>query len=227
MPFVNSVRSSFGPSSRFNRSASAARLEANVVTSGLVLSLDAKYPGTSPLTQWQDGSGNGRDFTWQATPTYNPNNNSGTYTMADAKGAYRLAPITNNTSCTFVFWMKTDDPQALFWSGTDLSDASGGFYLGAYNAGNKEYYGSISSSPQFLINTSDASNIYDFTRSSVWRMIEFKDVNLSTWQNAKFNMYNTFNFDSGEIGAIFVYNKTLSSAESTQNFNALRGRYGI
>jgi len=227
MPFINSVRSSFGPSSRFNRPASSAKLESGIVTSVLVLSLDAKYPGLSPLTQWQDGSGNGRDFTWQATPTYNANNNSGTYNMEDAKGFYRLAPITNNTSCTFVFWMRTDDAQALFWSGTDLSDGSGGFFLGAYNGGNKEYYGEIAGSPQFLINTSDASNIFDNTRSFVWRMIEFKDVNLSTWQNAKFNMYNTFNFDSGQIGAVFIYNRTLSGAESTQNFNALRGRYGI
>ena len=228
MPFVNSVRSSFGPSSRFNRSASSAVVSAGIVTSGLVLSLDAKSPGLSPLTQWQDGSGNGRDFTWQSTPTYNPNNNQGTYTMADAKGCYRLSPITNNTSCTLVFWMKTDDAQALFWSGTDLSDASGGFYIGAYNAGNKEYYGSIgTSNPQFLINTVDVSNIFDNTRSLVWRMFEFKGVDLSTWANGKFNMYNTFNFDSGEIGAIHIYNRTLSAGESTQNFNALRGRYGI
>jgi hypothetical protein len=225
MPINASVRGSFGAQGKFG--SDKAKVESGVVTSGLVLSLDAKYPGTSKFTQWQDGSGNGRDFTWQATPTYNQTN-SGTYNLEDTKGCYRLAPISNNTNCTFVFWIKTNDPQALFWSGTNLSDPSGGFYLGAYNPGNLEYYGSLgTNTPQFLINTVDTPNIYDYTRTSVWRMFEFKGADLTTWEYAKFNMYNTFNFDSGEVGAILVYNRTLTAGESTQNFNALRGRYGL
>lgn len=225
MPINATVRGSFGAQGKFG--SDKARVESGVVTSGLVLSLDAKYPGSSKFTQWQDGSGNGRDFTWQATPTYNQTN-SGTYNLENNKGIYRESPITNSSSCTFVFWMKTDDSQALFWSGTPVSDPTGGFFLGAYSGGNKEYYGSIEPpTPQFLINTVDAANIFDTTRSSVWRMFEFKNVNFTTWEYAKFNMYNTFNFDSGEVGAIFVYNRTLSAEESTQNFNALKGRYGL
>jgi hypothetical protein len=32
---------------------------------------------------------------------------------------------------------------------------------------------------------------------------------------------------NGKIGAIQVYNRALSQSEITQNFNALRGQYGI
>ena len=32
---------------------------------------------------------------------------------------------------------------------------------------------------------------------------------------------------SGRLAGIKVYNKTLSQAEVTQNFNAMRGRFGI
>jgi hypothetical protein len=58
-------------------------------------------------------------------------------------------------------------------------------------------------------------------------MYEFKDVDASTWITNTFNKYTNFNFSSSEIGAILMYNRNLSSAESTQNFNALRGRYGL
>jgi hypothetical protein len=226
MPFVNSTRSTFGTSGRFQRPANAARIESGLVTSGLVLSLDAKYPGLSPLTEWQDGSGNNRNFTFEATPTYNANN-AGTYSMTSNTGFYRLGVITNSTSGTLQFWMKTNDDQALFWSGESIENNSGGYFIGAYNPSVQQYHSPMSP-PDVFINTSQTTTLRStIISNNVWRLIEFKNINFSDWPNNKFNMYGSFDFDSGEIGAVFMYNRTLSSAESLQNFNLLRGRYGI
>jgi hypothetical protein len=35
------------------------------------------------------------------------------------------------------------------------------------------------------------------------------------------------NYFNGYIGAWKIYNRALTSTEVTQNFNALRGRYGV
>jgi len=35
------------------------------------------------------------------------------------------------------------------------------------------------------------------------------------------------NYSDGNISVVQVYNRALSAAEVSQNFNALRGRYGI
>ena len=204
----------------------------SVVTNGLVLALDAASPGPNPTTTWYDLSGGDRHFTWQSTPTYNTTN-SGNYSLADGKGFYRLGAITNNTNCTLQMWIKTNDSNALWASGTDLADVAGGSYICAYNSGNVNGYHSGLGSPTAVVptyfsNLSSVTNIYStMTSGSTWRMIEFKNLDLSVWNNWKFNMYNGWNFDSGEIAGVYLYNRSLSSGESTSNFNALRGRYGI
>jgi hypothetical protein len=226
MPFVNSVRSSFGSAGRFQRPANAAKTESGLVTSGLVLSLDAKYPGLSPLTQWQDGSGNNRNFTFENTPTYNTSN-AGTYSMSPSTGFYRPGVITNATSCTLQFWIRTNEDNALFWSGEAFGSTGGGYYVGAYNAGVQQYHSPMSP-PDVFINTSQTTTLRStIIASSTWLFVEFKNVNFSDWPNNKFNDYGGFDFDAGQIGAVFMYNRTLSSGESLQNYNLLRGRYGL
>jgi hypothetical protein len=39
--------------------------------------------------------------------------------------------------------------------------------------------------------------------------------------------WNSTSYWYGGLAGIKVYNKTLSQAEVTQNFNAMRGRFGI
>lgn len=206
----------------------------DVVTSGLELFLDAGNPGRSPSTIWQDISGKNRHFTSSGTATSTVAN---TFNLVDGQGWYRLGPITNNTSCTVVMFIKTTDPQALFVSGTDLSDPSGAFYISAYSGGNTFYSSGLGSplvTPTAFCNLAQTTNVFSTMTSGgisgaieQWRMIEFKGVDLSIWNNWKFNMYSSFNFNSGQIGAIMVYNKSLSSAESEQNLRAFRSRYNI
>lgn len=194
----------------------------NIVRDGLVLQLDAantkSYSGSG--TAWNDLSGNGFNFVLDGSGI--THNSDGYFSLADG-GASRNATITTSTECTLVYWMKTTDAQALFWA----INGGSGSYLGAYRSGNKFYNSSTYGSPTFHTNTTQRSNIYDFIRTNEWMMMEFKSVNMSTATNHHFNQYSSYTFGNGNVAMIKMYNRNLTSAESTQNFNAFRKRFGI
>lgn len=192
-----------------------------IVTDGLVLCLDAadtlSYPGTG--TTWTDLSGQGNNFTIDASGfTYN---SAGYFLMGDG-GISKTGTVNTSSTCTCVFWIKTTDAQSLFWGST----VSNTYYLGAYRVGNK-YYNGLCGSPTFFMDTVSKANIYDNLLDNQWHMVEFKSVDFSAWTNYTFNKYDSFTFGNGAVSHISIYNRDLTSAESAQNFNALRGRFGI
>ena len=193
----------------------------NIVRDGLVLALDAgssrSYPGTG--TTWYDLSGNNFNFTLDGSGI--PWQSGGYFSLQDG-GATYASNITDSTDCTFVFWMKTTDTQALFWQGPTTST-----YLGAYRSGNKEYYNGFGAGIEFYKDTVDVSNIYDNIRDGEWHMLEFKNVDMSGIDYNQFNQYGSFTFNSTDIGIIQIYSKNLTAEESTQNFNAFKGRFGL
>lgn len=193
----------------------------NIVRDGLVLALDAasyrSYPGSG--TTWYDLSGNNFDFTLDGSGI--PWQSNGYFSLQDG-GATYANNITDSTDCTFVFWMRTTDTQALFWQGQ-----SGDYYLGAYRSGNKEYYNGFGSGIEFYMDTVDTSNIYDNIRDDEWHMVEFKNVDMSGVTQNNFNQYGGYTFGSGDVGIIQIYNRNLTSAESTQNYNAQKSRFGL
>jgi hypothetical protein len=193
-----------------------------LVTDGLVLALDAanpkSYPGTG--TTWYDLSGNGDNFTLDGSGI--THNSEGYFTLADG-GASKNGTITTATSCTLVFWLKTTDTQALFWA----TNGGSGSYLGAYRSGNKFYNSSTYGTPTFHTNTVQRTNIYDFIRTDTWMMMEFKNVNMSAAGNHHFNQYGSYTFGNGSLGSIYMYDRTLTSSESEQNYNELKTRFGL
>ena len=192
----------------------------HLVTDGLVLALDAaspkSYPGTG--TTWKDLSGNNFDFTIDGSGfSYNA---GGWFDMADG-GITNTENITDSTACTFVFWIRTTDTQSLFWQPN-----SNTYYLGAYSPGNK-FYNNGFGSPTLFMNTVSKANIYDFVRTGEWIMVEFKNVSMSQTNPNKFNKYGSFTFGNGDIAVIRIYNRSLTAAESLQNFNAQKSRFGL
>jgi hypothetical protein len=200
------------------------RYTSGIVTDGLILHLDAANPASYPGsgTTWYDLSGVGNNFTLDAVGlTYN----SGVFDLTNAGGAFKTNMSGLVATCTVVFWIKTTDVQALFLH----QNTGGGYYLGAYRSGNKEYYGTCGS-PGFYMDTNDTANIYDYISDGNWHMLEFKNVDLSNagWTSLmQFNKYSSFTFANGSVAIISIYNRNLTQAESTQNFNAARGRFGI
>ena len=191
----------------------------NIVRDGLVLQLDAANTKSySSGTVWSDLSGNNFDFTLDSSGI--THNSNGYFTLSDG-GATYTGNITDNTACTMVFWMKTTDTQALFWQGATTS-----MYLGAYSSGNK-FYNNGFGTPTFHMDTEQKSNIYDNIRDNEWHMLEFKNVNMDTIDYNQFNQYGSYTFGNNAVAMIKMYNKNLTTAESTQNFNAFRNRFGI
>ena len=117
--------------------------------------------------------------------------------------------------------MRTNDAQALFWQGQTT-----GYYLGAYRSSNKEYYNNFGTGIEFYKNTVDKANIYDNIRDNQWHMLEFKNVSMLGHTQQHFNQYGSYEFQAtSAVGAIMVYNRNLTAAESAQNYNALKNRF--
>jgi hypothetical protein len=74
----------------------ATQYSPRVVTDSLVLTLDAgnikSYPGNG--TTWNDVSGNGRHFTWSASPSWN------TAGYFNTSGYIATGPASNNLGIT-------------------------------------------------------------------------------------------------------------------------------
>lgn len=199
----------------------------NIVRDGLVLCLDAKDPNSYPGSgsTWYDLSGNNFDYTLGANLTYNSSNK--TFTLSNTggggAGATTNNAISTSTSCTLVLWIKSTETQALFWGSNST------YYVGAYNSINKEYYPTNVGSPDYYQDLVEKANIYDHFRDGNWHMVEFKNVNFSTWTSANhyFNSYGSFEFGNGECGQILMYDKVLSSNESSQNYNSFKSRFGL
>ena len=214
----------------FEAQAQRFQVPRSIVTDGLVLRLDAGDPGSYPGsgTAWYDVSGNGRDFTLDGSGITYSASNGGIFTLADG-GATQSAGTQASTSTisTVVMWIKSTDGQALF---LDQATVSGSYYVGAYRSGNKEYYGTCGLSVSFTLDTVDKSNIYDYFPDGAWHMVEFKTVDLSAgvgWHTIGFNQYTGYTFGNGAIGKIMIYDRTLTPAESAQNFRVDRERFGI
>ena len=198
----------------------------NIVEDGLVLALDAANIKSyqSGSTVWNDLASK-TEYTLGVRLNYSEDN-SGTFLMSQGgqnNGATTSTFTTTSTTCTCVFWIKTTDTQALFWSGEDGSN-----YVGAYREGRREYYSGCGS-PDYYQDLEEKDNIYDYIRDGEWHMVEFKNVDLSTWPANKhfFNSYSSYQFDNGNIGQILIYDRNLTAAESLQNYNATKGRFGI
>ena len=222
-----------------------------IVTDGLVLCLDAgnrkSYPTTG--TTWTDLSGNGRNFTWVSSPSFT----SGPIPYFSTLGNRCTGPASNsfginNTSGYTIFLIMMQNA---------LSQSSAFKFYGAvgYNRGifshctwdnNLIYFdqgGCCGSDTRTNVASggSQTWNIWTFRRftGSSTRSISKNGTTLitNTAAAANINLSSTA-VDLGAVanegsnwnarlGGFIVYNRGLSDDEITQNYNVLKGRYGI
>ena len=192
------------------------------VTDGLVLALDAanpkSYPGSG--TTWFDLSGKNNHHSIIGSPTFA----NSRFTLNETQGFQKNSAMSGVTNVnTVVIWYSTTDTQELWVKGNSNS----GIYLSASASNN--YYHNGCGSP---INYVDlAVTIRPDTpinyRNGSYHMWEAKNVDFTTWTVYDWFLYGGGWNIIGNVSAIMIYNRELSSAESLQNFNALRGRYGI
>jgi hypothetical protein len=192
----------------------------NIVTDGLVLALDAgstrSYPGTG--TTWYDISGNGNDHSIINGPSFS----NGAFTMNETQGFRDTSMPTTSTTSTIVIFYKTTDTQELWVRGN-----SGSFYVAASN--NNNYYNENVGSPTYYVDTLTTTNPNTPIeyKDGEYHMWEAKNCNFSTWTQLNWFLYGSSWNLNGTVAKIMMYDRALTAAESQQNFNAFKSRFGL
>lgn len=128
-----------------------------------------------------------------------------------------------SSTCTVVLWYATTDSTELWCRGNQ----DNGRYLSA-SYGN-DYYHSAAGSPTNYVDLKVVTNPetpVDY-RDGNYHMWEAKNVDFSAW-----TYFDWFGYPggwglTGKLSKIIVYNRNLTAAESSRNYSALRGRFGI
>jgi hypothetical protein len=217
--------------------------------------VSSSYPGSG--TTWYDISGNGNHFTLYNSPTFSSNKIifNGTNQYAISASNINLSSFTSVT--TMIFSRTTATTGGMMFEHTaNWNLNNGGFGLGPHSNGNAvrvnlhhtNHRTSLARNYLFSTGTNWANhtNIFSTATDSTGRL---------TYNNGQLEPFSseggygtTTNTGGGsfadslmhiatrggtdsycplEVGVFLIYNRKLSSAEIQQNFNALRGRFGI
>lgn len=214
-----------------------------IVTNGLVLCLDAANPKSYPGSgiTWGDLSGGSNNASLVAGATYDARN----YGSIDFDGTDDLATTSMQSSVIFSWnvWFKTDvvndgyrniisirSPSYMlmlmelgsssmgFWS----SDGLGGDYLNMNPIAINTWYNAV-----FVREGNNITNGY-----KAYLNAQFKgSKNTVTWSSTDpliiGGRTDVAQYFKGNIAHISIYNRALTAAEVLQNYNALRGRFGV
>ena len=225
----------------------------NYVNTNLFLNLDAgnssSYSGTG--TTWSDLSGNSRNATLVNNPTYNSSQN-GYFHFTDTNFQYAVtATVPSLTNWTIEAWYRTtksltgkvtsvicnefDLTSKLNYSlGNNLSPSSynlcGGYYNGSWRTTtglaptlNTWYQGAVTYNGSII--TQYSNGVSQSTLSYVGTSQSGGAVRIARrWDE---NATTASNFFDGDISIVRIYNTALSSSQILQNYNAVRGRYGL
>jgi|9_EtaG_2_1085328.scaffolds.fasta_scaffold07313_5 hypothetical protein len=198
----------------------------NVIEDGLVFAIDAgntkSYPGSG--TTWSDISGQGNNGTLTNGPTYS--SADGGYFTFDGTDDY--VQFTSTSVQTICFWGRLSsgfpDLAALV-----AKTASGDGSLRVRSANSGSFISSPgpndfhTSSSGIMINGSKVTTPVGRTMLQDYFVGAIGNAsNLST-------ISHTFlgRVYKGRVYAVYLYNRQLTNDELSQNYNALRGRFGL
>jgi hypothetical protein len=211
-----------------------------IVNDGLVLSLDAanprSYPGTG--TAWNDLSGNARNATINGTVSFTTNyfsiSGDSTYISLSNSG---LVPRTNDfTYSCWVYFNSTDSLDTIFENGSWTDTLLFRFETSVFTVyAEGALRGTITWTPVIgswlnivLRRSSNTvscyiNNVLTGTPFSMNLDIDLANPNLWFMRS----QHTAGQWTNGRISTFSIYNSAISDAGIEQNFNALRGRYGV
>lgn len=223
----------------------------SVSTNGLVLSLDAanlkSYSGSG--TSWINLIG--QAGCTNASPTYSANTNSGAFTY-DGVDDHTVLPaslIPTGAQITVSLWQKISNVNQrssfymnaaapnyyrVFQAHIPWSDNQVYWDAGAGTGGYDRINGFTTSEQRtgwhnwvFTKNATEGTMKIYFD-GALWLSGTGKNANIGTTSFAYLGgaWWDGFWF-SGDIGHFSIYNREINSQEASQNFNALRGRFGL
>ena len=223
-----------------------------IVTSGLQFNLDV---APSSGTTWTDSSGNGRNATLQGSPSYVSINGGGIrLNNEDLNGTDYISVPYNIASNTVTVEVIASFNPTSFWGsiwGNEIFDTGGGYVAYMDGSTNISYgipYGetavTITESNTvrqwiFVINGTQASLFLNGSQIGTTDTIGNQTLFATNdfYFGARHNNDgigfggDTMNNSDPALYPVFyqmrVYNKALSGAEITQNYNAVKGTYGL
>jgi hypothetical protein len=227
---------------------------ASIVLNGLVMCIDAanpkSYPGAG--TAWNDISGNSNNGTLVNGPVYSTSD-SGIFSFDGIDDYVDCGSVSNLnntiTGLTVSIWFKvgTLRTEMLVENGTTFTTNT--FYIAQENANNVSFaIANDSAQYQRIYGTSSytVGRWYNFagvwaSGASILAYVNGQDTsqsilspfgNLTSVRSGNANLWvgnrpaGNIPF-SGSLSTTTIYNRALSATEISQNFNALRGRYGL
>lgn len=221
----------------------------SIVTSGLVLSLDAadknSYPGSG--TTWRDLSGNGSNGTLTNGPTFSSANQGSIVFdgVDDFVDCPRITSFTNASQLSMCAWMKRSLSNSLVIVGQIASptdDVAFELWLDNYayfevgnGANSYGYVLNTSTSWQFLSMVFEGTQTGNSNRlkgyiNGVQQTLLFNDTipsSTGTVNNTlSIGKYLT-NYAIGNVASVQIYNRALTASEIAQNYNATKTRFGL
>jgi len=211
-----------------------------IVKDGLVLDLDAakrdSYPGAG--TVWSDISGNGYIGVLTNGPTYN-SSNGGSIVFDGSNDCVVISSNSNvlsKTSYTKISWFYITSYLYNIISGGNSGQHA--FWLaGTSNlrAGHNGSWSTVVSTTNLSLNTWYFGAV-TFNTTTGWKLYvnglpESTSSDTTTYTGNDEVLIGSYatgtNVFGGRIAVAQVYNRVLSDSEILQNYNAVKGRYGL
>jgi hypothetical protein len=254
---IYNVKGSIGEVKIYNRALSASEVlqnynaskkryvpEENIVTNGLILNLDpAKYSSYA-------GSGNsissisGIGYSGTLINGLTYLNTSGGSFALDGVDDYIFAPIDTNlfsTEATMIIWLKNTNATPPTGAGTGFLGYGQGQVNDHYPYNNGFAYLStfrnvrVEAIPlSSTINRALPHMVSVTTDSTNWRLYQNATLQHTTASSgpvalSRFTIGYSIDgfFYQGNVYAFMIYNRALSAAEITQNYNAMKNRFEV
>ena len=214
-----------------------------IITEGLVLALDAGNTKsyTSGSTTWYDKSGNANNGTLTNGPTFS-SANGGSIVFDGVDDYISTNYTTSLNNFTVCVWFKQVGSVIGYQRLVD-KNYSNGFWIGRNGTNPNSWGGGVyeASAPfgRFISLTDGQWHFIVSKREGTTHTIYGDGITNTISGTVSSSPLNTSNvligrsdqpgIDSmnGNIAVVSLYNRALSASEIQQNFNALRGRYGI
>jgi hypothetical protein len=216
-----------------------------MITNGLIVALDAanvrSYPGSG--TSWYDLSGTGNTGALTNGPTYN-SGNLGYFSFDGSNDYVNMGSLNlqQNWTLETVCYMNNNSSFSIFGQGGFAT--SQGLHI-LYESGSRGMiYGMYSNDNDYQNNYRPTTGqwyhwVFTYNHSSYAKQFYANTV-LQTAPASVQNQYQgsgQFNVgaiyssaslpSNGRFAVVRMYNRVLTSAEISQNFNSIRDRFGI
>ena len=209
-----------------------------IVTSGLTFAVDSGYAPSYPQSglTWYDLTKNGNDAILSAALTWNTATSGGTINFSSSNStSVKTLTSTNLTAttytyCAFVFLGQSGNPNMAIF-GQSLAGSPGPGIWGStvsgqfgFNSINVTPMSAYTNAWKYIVGVQDTTTQYLYVNGS---LIASSAATVTAQGVLNFCWNGSRSWTTTRMGSFQMYNRPLSLAEITQNYNVLKTRFGL